>query len=89
MTHFIPIYIEIQDPPTDLFWENFSEYNEPDIEIFQEAGGEKMEVKRPTTAIDSLTTSTIAAAAAAAVACCDGDGSGSAAQTISPTTSEV
>ena len=78
MTHFIPIYLEIEVPPTGLFWE------EPDIEIFQEAGGVKIEGKWPTTAIDSFTTSTITS-----VTCSDGDGSGSAAQTTSLTTTGV
>ena len=78
MTHFIPIYLEIEVPPTGLFLE------EPDIEIFQEAGGVKIEGKWPTTAIDSLTTSTITS-----VTFSDGDGSGSAAQTTSLTTTEV
>ena len=83
MTHFIPIYLEIEVPPTGLFSENII-YNEPDIEIFQEAGGVKIEGKCPTTAIDSLTTSTITS-----VTCSDGDGSGSAAQTTSLTTTGV
>ena len=77
MTHFIPIYLEIEVPLTG-FWE------EPDTEIFQEVGGVKIEGKWPTTAIDSLTTSTITS-----VTCSDGDGSGSAAQTTSLTTTGV